>query len=65
LPYITDAQKNYIKSSKLGQYLNLSYGWTETDANQLSVAFWDFAEKNIAELIGTKKFESITINPEN
>lgn len=40
-------------------------GWTENDANSFSTAFWDFSEKTIAELVGTKKLQSITINHEN
>lgn len=40
-------------------------GWTEDNANSFSTAFWDFSEKTIRELIGTKKLQSLTISPED
>ncbi len=37
-------------------------GWNETDANKFSVAFWDFTEQALAELIGARKIQSRIIN---
>jgi HEAT repeat protein len=39
-------------------------GWTEDEASSFNSAFWNFTEKSIAELLGTKKLRITTINHE-
>lgn len=64
---IVTAGSDYDRPRSWGNlYLGVwGNGWTENTADTFSTTFWDFSEKTIAELIGTKKLQSITINHEN
>jgi HEAT repeat protein len=64
---IVTSGSDYDRSRSWGNlYLGVwGNGWTENQANSFSTAFWEFSEKTIAELLCTKKLQSITINHEN